>query len=86
MADLQKIPRPVWCPHADCGFLWQTHDSACVGKLPSPDPHDGDFNTHRLCLHGARDDGEWTFDFKVNKSDAWHLSRLLRLVMEQNAK
>lgn len=72
--------RPLWCPHADCAFKCHSQESVCVGVLPSPDPHDGDFNTHRLCLHGAKDDGEWTFGLKVNKSDAWNISRILKLV------
>lgn len=49
----------------------------CVGTLPQPEPHDGDFNTHRFCLHGAKDDGEWTFDLQVNRSDVWNIKRIL---------
>lgn len=41
--------RPIWCPHSTCGFQMRTQDSGCVGQLPESDPHDGDFNTHRLC-------------------------------------
>lgn len=73
-------PRPQWCPHPDCQFKCQTQDQLCVGILPEPDPHDGDINTHRMCWHGAKDDGEWTFDLKINKSDAWWMKRLLNLV------
>lgn len=74
------MERPEWCPHHTCQFKCQTQSSACVGALPEPVGHDGDFNTHRLCLHGAKDDGEWTFDLQVNRSDAYHLIRMLKLV------
>jgi len=75
------MKRPEWCPHTDCIFRAQTQDVCCVGLLPQPDPHDGDFNTHRLCLHGAKDDGEWTFDLKVNRSDAYNIKRMLEVIM-----
>jgi hypothetical protein len=76
--------RPAWCPHSDCSFLCQTQDAACVGRLPAPDPHDGDVNTHRLCLRGAQDDGGWTFDLKLNRSDAYHLKRMLDVLMKDS--
>ena len=74
------MERPAWCPHTDCQFKCHSQEAFCVGTLPEPDPHDGDFNTHRMCLHGAKDDGEWTFDLKVNRSDAWNITRMLKLV------
>lgn len=76
------MPRPSWCPHPTCNYLLQTQDAACVGKLPDPIEHDGDKNTHRLCLRGAKDDGEWTFDLQINSSDCYHLTRLLNKVRE----
>ena len=77
MTESWKQERPAWCPHQTCGFVMRTQDSACVGCLPSPEPHGEAINTNRLCLHGAKDDGEWTFDLKINATDAWNLGRLL---------
>jgi hypothetical protein len=74
------MTRPTWCPHADCQFKCHTQEMACVGVLPQPEDHAGIANTHRLCLHGAKDDGEWTFDLKVNRGDAWNITRLLKLI------
>jgi len=48
----------------------------CVGKMPSPEPHDDDFNTHRMCLDGADKDGG-TFDLQINKTDAYLMGLLL---------
>lgn len=60
--------RPDWCPHPTCGFKRRVTDAMCVGKLPQPEPHDGDLNTHRLCLNGATDAGG-VFDLQINRSD-----------------
>lgn len=62
--DQYKQERPSWCPHGDCGFLRRIQDSFCGGKLPSPEPHGGDMNTHRLCINA-----EGVFDLQVNASD-----------------
>lgn len=72
--------RPPWCPHPTCTPRAGFNEQVCIGELPRPEPHGLDENTHRLCLHGAKDDGEWTFDLQVNRGDAWHLWRLLALV------
>lgn len=82
MTEFWKQERPTWCPHQACQFVMRTQDSACVGQLPQPEPHGEDTNTHRLCLHGAKDDGEWNFDLQINATDAWHLGRLLNRVRE----
>ena len=71
--------RPAWCPHSDCAYRLQTQDAACIGRLPEPVDHDGTPNTNRLCLHGAKDDGEWTFDLQVNRGDVWNLMRILNV-------
>ena len=85
MSEQWKQERPAWCPHSDCQFHMRTQDSACAGKLPIPVDHDGIENTHRLCLHGAKDDGEWTFDLQINRGDAWNLNRVLYGgIMEHN--
>jgi len=57
--------RPLWCPHSDCLFKRRAVDHLCVGKLPHPEPHDGDFNTHRLCINA-----EPIFDLQINNADA----------------
>jgi len=59
-----KHERPIWCPHQDCGFKRRAMDSLCGGKLPKPIEHDGDFNTHRLCIKTNE-----VFDLQVNKTD-----------------
>ena len=57
-------------------------DSACVGRLPAPVPHDRDVNTERLCIRGAADDPNWpepgkVFDLQINKSDRFWFRMLL---------
>lgn len=76
--------RPDWCPHRDCGFLCSSQELVCVGRLPKPDPHGDLMNTHRMCIHGAKDDGEWTFDLKVHNGDAWNLRRMLNVIMNDH--
>ena len=44
------MKRPDWCPHKECIFQVQSQNSMCRGKLSKPEPHDNDFNTHRLCI------------------------------------
>lgn len=78
------MDRPNWCPHKDCIFKCHSQMMVCVGVLAEPSPHDGDINTHRFCLHGDKDDGEWTFDLKVNKSDVWNITRILNCIAGSN--
>ena len=68
MEKVWKQERPEFCTHADCYFKFRVMDSMCGGELLMPEPHNGDFNTHRFCLNGAADDGG-VFDLQVNKSD-----------------
>jgi len=56
--------RPSWCPHKDCLFKRRAVDSLCGGGLPEPAPHDGDENTHRLCINA-----DPIFDLQVNRAD-----------------
>jgi hypothetical protein len=56
--------RPSWCPHADCQFRRRSQDSVCGGELQRPTRHDGDYNTHRICIRT-----EEVFDLQVNQSD-----------------
>lgn len=56
--------KPSWCPHESCEFLRRVEDSLCGGSLPTPEPHDGDLNTHRLCINTDE-----VFDLQVNVSD-----------------
>ena len=59
--------RPSWCPHLDCSFRRRAHDSVCGGELPEPAQHNGDFNTHRVCLR--EDDNGRIADYQVNATD-----------------
>lgn len=43
-------------------------DSICGGELPKPEPHDGDFNTHRVCTV-FNDEPKTVLDLQVNKTD-----------------
>ena len=62
---IYKQEKPEWCKHKDCIFQRRVCDELCGGKLPKPEPHDGDLNYYRICV---RTDGE-IFDLKVNDSD-----------------
>ena len=61
-------------------------DSICGGRLPEPVSHDGDFNTHRLCINGVDSSGgvvpiqlnetdlewfRWIFDALDGKKSSW---------------
>ena len=70
-----KQERPDWCPHITCQFIFREMDAACCGKLPTPEPHDGDTNSHRLCLNGVANSGG-VFDLQVNSSDLWWFHQL----------
>ncbi len=59
-------------------------DSMCVGQLPKPEPHDGDLNTHRLCLNGAGEGGG-VFDLQINKSDVGWFRWLFDAVFPKEA-
>jgi len=61
-----KQEKPSWCPHESCKFLRRVQDDLCGGSLPTPESHDGDLNTHRLCI---KTDTEGAFDLQVNTSD-----------------
>lgn len=71
------MERPDWCPHDSCIFQVQSQGKMCRGKLPSPEPHDNDFNTHRLCID-TRETGHGIFDLQVNKTDLWNLNRIIQ--------
>lgn len=73
--------RPDWCPHVTCNFLCHSQNKVCIGLLPFKQEHDGDFNTHRLCLD-TRETGHGIFDLQINWTDSWNLIRLLKLVKE----
>jgi len=51
-------------------------DALCAGKLPTPEPHDGDFNTHRICIAGVIMLEGGVFDLQVNTTDLYHFRRL----------
>ncbi len=65
MSQLWKQERPTWCLHKECLFKRRVMDAICGGELPEPSPHEGDINTHRICLNqGGRID-----DYLVNSTD-----------------
>lgn len=66
--------KPGWCIHKDCIFLIHTQMKICSGRLPKPVEHDGDYNTHRVCICFGIND---IFDFQVNRTDAFNLKRVL---------
>lgn len=68
-------PRPRWCPHADCEYLLSFQESCCGGRLPKLEPHDEDFNTHRLCI-----EADGVFDLQVNRNDLFVLLRLIGVI------
>jgi len=70
--------RPKWCPHPTCQYQVSSQAVLCFGKLPEPEAHQDGMNTHRMCLHGAKDDGEWTFDLQINQGDGYAMWRLLK--------
>lgn len=63
-----KQERPDWCPHLDCLFLRRAMDNICGGRLPQPESHNEDFNTHRFCLVDVLPEDE-IFDLQINKTD-----------------
>lgn len=72
MTEAWKQDRPKWCPHETCIFKRRAMDSICAGQLPTPVPHDGDENTHRLCINQAHDPEairSLIFDLQVNTND-----------------
>ncbi len=84
MADTNK--KPNWCPHANCIVLTCFQDKMCSGKMPKPEPHDNDFNTHRLCLKDSLPNNE-IFDLQVNRTDMYHFGLIFDgLMRSANAK
>ena len=75
-----ELKQPAWCPNTTCNYICLSQDSLCFGLLPKQEDHAGINNTHRMCMRGASDDGEWIHSLKINKSDAWNMHRLLEFV------
>ena len=73
------MKRPNWCPHVDCKFKIHSQNKMCIGKLLKPEPHDNDFNDHRLCFD-TRETGHGIFDLQINWTDCWNMKRLLNTV------
>jgi len=63
-----KQERPSWCPFPSCIQKRRVMDAICGGELPKPEPHEGDFNTHRICFNGADSSGG-VVPIQVNASD-----------------
>ncbi len=69
--------RPVWCPHADCAVRCYVPDRLCTGRLPESVGHEGDFNTHRLCMwDGAAE----PTDYQINRTDIFWLQHVLATI------
>lgn len=76
MPAVNSHKRPSWCPHADCQFILNTQETACVGRLPEPTDH-GDaraVNDGRFCM--LDQDSNEVIDWQVNRGDLWNLRRL----------
>jgi len=71
--------KPNWCPHKDCIQYKCFQNTMCSGKLPEPERHNDDFNTHRFCLTGVLPDKK-IFDLQFNKTDAYYFKNLLEVV------
>ena len=65
MSQEYRQERPSWCPKTDCIFIRRAMDAWCGGELPELVPHDGDFNTHRICWYG----GQGPDPYMVNEND-----------------
>lgn len=75
-----KNERPDWCPCPDCIFKMNSQNLICTGKLPKPEPHGDDENTHRFCLN-EREFGKGIHDLQINRTDAWMFKRHMDIVM-----
>ncbi len=75
-----KNKRPNWCPHQDCIFKMSSQNLICTGKLPKPESHGIDENTHRQCLD-ERGFNKGIHDLQINKTDAWIFKRHMDLVI-----
>lgn len=83
----QVCDRPNWCPHPTCTPLRSAQNAICGGRLPAPQPHHDDFNTHRLCLRAPRPGhGIELFDLEVNAADLWWLGEQILKPLRQDAK
>lgn len=81
-----KQKRPNWCPHKKgCEYIMSVQAMICAGKLPEPEPHDGDFNTHRLCLKDALPNDE-IFDLQINSGDIYHFRRVFDAIDPKKEK
>jgi len=70
-----KQEKPSWCPYPECIFKRKVMDAMCGGQLPKPEPHDEDFNPHRICIMNVLPCGE-VFDLLVNTGDLYHFRRV----------
>jgi len=70
MTKIWKQERPYWCKYQNCIFRKRHQDAICGGILPKPEPHNGDFNTHRVCIRFSDSD---IVDIQINKSDLDYL-------------
>ncbi len=74
-----KQERPEWCAEMDCEFVFRVQDAACAGRLSEPEEHDGDMNTHRVCMRDQVDDS-MIATILWNHTDAWLFGRLCHAI------
>jgi len=53
----------------------------CAGRLRKPEPHDNDFNTHRLCIN-TTETGHGIVDLQINKGDMFWFQLLFKGLTE----
>lgn len=68
--------KPTWCTHEDCVFIRNSQEMLCCGRLPFPESHGVDYNTHRLCIN-TQETGHGIFDLQVNNTDVYWLMMTL---------
>lgn len=71
--------KPEWCSRTTCQYLRNGAGIMCIGKLPKPEPHGGDFNTHRLCML-ERETGLHLVRLVINKTDVGWLNYLFEVM------
>ena len=73
--------RPGWCPHQDCEVVCSMAGGhpdqvICGGRLPEPEAHGPDKNTHRLCVAEV-DSLSVMLDLQINRSDLMYFRRVI---------
>jgi len=76
MEEEWKNERPSWCRYpAECVHVIRSQNAICAGRLPEPVAHDGDVDTHRLCLK-VNNKAKPFSSILWSRSDAYNLRRV----------